>query len=75
MSKRIEDLDKNFKTAPVKTEAELTTTIPANRRQAELAVFHYIETFYNPARRHSSLGYLSPVAFENQSRLKHKTTV
>ncbi|HWA08054.1 MAG TPA: IS3 family transposase, partial [Opitutaceae bacterium] len=24
----------------------------------------YIETFYNPTRRHSSLGYLSPVAFE-----------
>ncbi|HWZ94733.1 MAG TPA: IS3 family transposase, partial [Opitutaceae bacterium] len=31
----------------------------------------YIETFYNPARRHSSLGYLSPVAFENQQTLKN----
>ena len=41
------------------------------RRDAELAVFDYIETFYNPRRRHSSLGYLSPVAFENQQTLKH----
>ena len=44
--------------------------IPASRQHAELAVFDYIETFYNPTRRHSSLGYLSPVAFENQQKLK-----
>jgi transposase InsO family protein len=54
----------------LKTEADLRTKIPADRRQAELAVFDYIETFYNQARRHSSLGYLSPVAFENQHTLK-----
>jgi len=36
------------------------------RTQAEgkLAVFEYMEGFYNPRRRHSSLGYRSPVAFE-----------
>jgi putative transposase len=28
------------------------------------AMFHYIEAFYNPTRRHSTLGYLSPVDFE-----------
>lgn len=38
----------------------------ATRRQAQLALFDYIETFYNRARRHSSLGYQSPVAFEQQ---------
>jgi len=54
----------------LKTEADLRTKIPADRRQAELAVFDYIETFYNQARRHSSLGYLCPVAFENQHTLK-----
>jgi transposase InsO family protein len=32
--------------------------------EARLAVFQFIEGFYNPRRRHSSLGYLSPIAFE-----------
>jgi putative transposase len=30
----------------------------------ELAIADYIEHFYNPARRHSSLGYLTPDEFE-----------
>jgi putative transposase len=34
------------------------------RAEARLAVFDYIEAFYNPRRRHSSLGQLSPVHFE-----------
>jgi putative transposase len=34
------------------------------RDEARLAVFRYIETFYNPRRRHSSLGYLSPDEYE-----------
>lgn len=32
--------------------------------EARLAVFRYIEGFYNPLRRHSSLGYMSPVEYE-----------
>jgi putative transposase len=32
-------------------------------------VFDYIERFYNPKRRHSTIGYLSPMAFERQARL------
>jgi putative transposase len=32
--------------------------------EAKLAAFEYLEGFYNPRRRHSSLGYRSPVAFE-----------
>ncbi len=31
--------------------------------------FDYIERFYNPTRRHSTLGYLSPIQFEQQTRL------
>ena len=39
-------------------------------RQAKKAdVFDYIERFYNPKRRHSTLGYVSPVEFENQGVL------
>ena len=54
----------------LKTDTGLDESIPASRRHAELAVFDYIETFYNPTRRHSSLGQISPVAFENQQKLK-----
>ena len=56
-----------------KTDTVLDEIVLASRREAELAVFDYIETFYNPKRRHSSLGYLSPVAFETQ-HTKHEIT-
>lgn len=35
------------------------------REAARASVFDYIELFYNPHRRHSALGYLSPEEFEN----------
>ena len=38
----------------------------ATRRQAEMAIFEYINGFYNPRRRHSTLGWKSPVAFERK---------
>jgi putative transposase len=34
------------------------------RSEARSDVFDYIERFYNPTRRHSTLGYVSPVQFE-----------
>ena len=34
------------------------------RREAELAIFDFIEGFSNGKRRHSSIGYLSPAEFE-----------
>ncbi|HYS10976.1 MAG TPA: IS3 family transposase, partial [Myxococcales bacterium] len=34
--------------------------------QAKLAVFEYIEGFYNRKRLHSSIGYCSPVDFEDR---------
>ena len=39
------------------------------RDEARADVFDYIERFYNPQRRHSTLGYLSPIAFEEQAML------
>lgn len=38
----------------------------ATRAQARLAIFEYIEVWYNRKRLHSSLGYLSPVIFEQK---------
>ncbi|MBL0693101.1 IS3 family transposase [Comamonas sp. JC664] len=36
----------------------------ATRDQARAALFEYIEVFYNRQRRHSTLGYVSPVEYE-----------
>jgi transposase InsO family protein len=38
----------------------------ANRKEAEQALFEYIEGFYNTTRLHSSLGYQSPRQFEDR---------
>jgi transposase InsO family protein len=47
----------------LKTEC-LHRTHFQTRAEAALAVFDFIECFYNRHRRHSSLGYRSPIAFE-----------
>jgi transposase InsO family protein len=36
----------------------------ASQAEARMATFSYIEGWYNPARRHSGIGYLSPIAYE-----------
>ena len=38
------------------------------RAEARTAIFEYLELFYNRRRRHSSLGYLSPVEFERRNQ-------
>ena len=40
--------------------------VPETRQQARQMIFEYIEMFYNRVRLHSSLGYQSPVDFENK---------
>jgi transposase InsO family protein len=40
--------------------------------EARQSLFEYLEIFYNRQRRHSSLGYLSPAAFEQQWELTAK---
>jgi len=35
-----------------------------------MAVFRFIEGWYNQARRHSALSYLSPIAYEEQMLMK-----
>jgi putative transposase len=41
-------------------------TIFSSRNEAKIAIFEYIEVYYNRKRRHSSLGYMSPVHYEKQ---------
>lgn len=50
-----------FKT--IKSELIWRTAF-TTREQATNAIGQYVEGFYNPRRRHSSLGYISPAAFE-----------
>jgi putative transposase len=51
--------------ATLETELLMRQTF-ATRKAARLALFDYIEAFYNSHRRHSALGYLSPAEFERQ---------
>jgi putative transposase len=39
----------------------------ATQAEARTAVFDFIEGFYNPRRRHSALGYLSPLDYERRA--------
>jgi putative transposase len=52
----------------LKTERTARKTY-RTRDQAKADVFDYIERFYNAKRRHSTLGYLSPMEFEKQGSL------
>jgi putative transposase len=56
-------MESGFKTLKVER-------VNTRRAQARSDVFSYIETFYNPRRRHSSLGYVSPREFERRFAAK-----
>jgi putative transposase len=43
----------------------------ASYGEAKMAVFDYLEVFYNQRRRHSTLGLVSPAAFERQLAARH----
>ena len=51
--------------ATLETELLMQHTF-ATRKAARLALFDFIEGFYNSHRRHSALGYLSPAEFERR---------
>jgi putative transposase len=52
----------------LKTERTARKTY-RTRDETKADVFDYVERWYNPRRRHSTLGYLSPIAFEEQEAL------
>ena len=43
------------------------------KAEARMAVFQFIEGWYNPGRRHSALGYMSPINYERSTRLRLET--
>ena len=45
----------------------------ADTEQARMETFNYIDGYYNPARRHSSIGYKTPLAFEADYRQRSET--
>jgi putative transposase len=52
----------------VENRANRAQDVPlTGRREAD--VFDYIERFYNPKRRHSTIGHLSPMEFESHAGL------
>ena len=53
----------------LKAELEYENTEGASRAVARSAVADYIDNFYNTTRRHSSLGYLSPIDYEASVRV------
>jgi len=52
----------------LKTERTARKTY-ISRDQARADVFDFIERFYNPKRRHSTIGYLSPIEFERRAEV------
>jgi putative transposase len=47
-------------------KSEWITRDYASEDEARMDLFKYIEMFYNPTRRHSALGYLSPTEYERR---------
>lgn len=52
----------------LKTE-RIRRKVYRTRDDARADVFDYIERFYNPKRRHSTIGYVSPAEFERMAEL------
>jgi len=46
----------------------ISNVSPQSRAQARQAIFEYLEAFYHRQRLHSSLGYVSPVTYEQQAK-------
>ncbi len=49
--------------------SDQAASIPRRPSSARADIFDCIERFYNPRRRHSTLGYVSPITYEAQAQL------
>jgi len=61
-----------FKT--IKSELIWRTTF-ATRNEARKSIGQYIEGFYNPRRRHSSLGYMSPASEPEAASIRNQGAI
>ncbi|GLU28970.1 hypothetical protein Brsp01_42030 [Brucella sp. NBRC 12950] len=70
MSGKVNCYDKAMVETVFKTiKSELIwRTVFQTRNDATKAIGEYIDGFYNPVRRHSALGYKSPIQFEIMNR-------
>jgi transposase InsO family protein len=50
-------------------------TIYLSHEQARRALFEYLEIYYNRIRRHSTLGYVSPLVYEQLGNEQTKKNV
>ena len=50
-------------------------TIFTSSEEARLALFTYLEVYYNRLRRHSTLGYVSPLIYEQRALQQAKNNV
>ncbi len=46
----------------------------ASQTKARMAVSSFLDVWYNPARRHSGIGYLSPIAYEAKTTMQIEMT-
>jgi transposase InsO family protein len=51
-------------------EEGIGNEIYQTRKEAKIAIFEYREVFYHRKRKYTSLGYLSPVTYEEQGKRK-----
>ena len=68
LGKRVGQLRDGSFFSSLKIERVARKTYPT-RDAARTDIFDYIERFYNPTRRHSTLDYLSPMEFEKQGQV------
>ena len=47
----------------------------ATKAEARMAIFEFIESWYNLNRRHSGLGQISPIEFERRHSMNHERAV
>jgi transposase InsO family protein len=74
---RMSGVSQCWDNAPVESffgrlKCELGVEVFATRDQARGALFEFLEVFYNRVRRHSPLGFLSPVDFERTYNQTHR---